>query len=93
MKYKKEPNPDKPLTDAEWNAMGKAMNGIDELPEAARSAVLRLRGRPKLSEPKKPVNIRIDADILSSFRKTGKGWQTRLNSILRRAIEQGGVLE
>jgi uncharacterized protein (DUF4415 family) len=29
------------------------------------------------------VNIRLDADIVRSFRRTGAGWQTRLNDALR----------
>lgn len=41
------------------------------------------RGRPPLAEPKEHVNIRLDADIVQSFRSTGAGWQTRLNNALR----------
>lgn len=29
------------------------------------------------------VNIRLDADVLSAFKGTGSGWQTRLNNALR----------
>lgn len=41
------------------------------------------RGRPPLAQPKEHVNIRLDADIVRSFRNTGSGWQTRLNDALR----------
>lgn len=91
MKYKTAPDPHKPLTDAEWEAMGKTMHGINELPENACNAVLRMRGRPKVLSPKSHINIRIDADILSKFKNTGRGWQTRLNAMLRKAVEQGLV--
>ena len=44
---------------------------------------------------KERITIRLDADIAAHFRATGKGWQTRLNAILRRAIaaESNGSLE
>ena len=32
---------------------------------------------------KMPISIRIDADILEFFRKSGPGWQTRMNDVLR----------
>lgn len=93
MKKKKMPNPDKPLTAAEFKSM-KWVHGLDGLASIIGEenvAPLRLRGRPKVAAPKASVNIRIDEDVLSVFRKTGKGWQTRLNSLLREAVEQGLV--
>lgn len=33
--------------------------------------------------PKIPVSIRLDADLIEHFRSTGRGWQTRVNAILR----------
>lgn len=36
-----------------------------------------------MPKPKVPVSIRLDADVTKYFRSTGKGWQTRVNSILR----------
>ncbi len=43
------------------------------------------RGRPKSASPKEAVNLRLDADVLEFFRKTGPGWQTRINEALRKA--------
>ena len=40
-------------------------------------------GRPPLAAPKEHVNIRLDADIVQSSRRTGEGWQARLNNALR----------
>jgi uncharacterized protein (DUF4415 family) len=42
------------------------------------------RGRPPLEHPKEAVKLRLDADILATYRKTGPGWQTRINDDLRR---------
>ena len=35
---------------------------------------------------KKPLTIRLDADLLAWLRKQGKGYQTKINSILRQAM-------
>jgi uncharacterized protein (DUF4415 family) len=37
---------------------------------------------------KKPITVRIDADVLAWFRKDGTRYQTRINSALRRVMEQ-----
>ncbi len=43
------------------------------------------RGRPPLENPKRAVKLRLDADVLAAYRKTGDGWQTRINADLRKA--------
>jgi len=43
------------------------------------------RGRPPLPNPKLAVKLRLDADVLAAYRKTGAGWQTRINADLRKA--------
>ncbi len=40
-------------------------------------------GRPRIPAPKVSTTLRLDADILESFRKGGPGWQTRINEALR----------
>jgi len=35
---------------------------------------------------KKTVNVRIDADVIEWLQSTGKGYQTRMNAILRDAM-------
>lgn len=47
--------------------------------------IVRSRGRPKLEAPKEAVSLRLDADVLEAYRKTGDGWQTRINADLRKA--------
>lgn len=49
------------------------------------TAVIRRRGRPRSDNPKEAVNLRLDADVLEAYRKTGDGWQTRINADLRKA--------
>jgi len=44
------------------------------------------RGRPPLGgNAKGVVTIRLDADVLESYRALGTGWQTQINADLRRA--------
>jgi uncharacterized protein (DUF4415 family) len=69
-----------------------ALNGIEpeddeDSPDATllmREAIAKRRvGRPAGSGVKEQVAIRLDKDILSSFRVSGAGWQTRMNDALR----------
>ena len=41
------------------------------------------RGRPQAANPKVSTTIRLDADVLTAFRRGGEGWQTRINAALR----------
>ena len=36
---------------------------------------------------KKPVTIRVDADVLAWLKRRGSGYQTRINKLLREAME------
>jgi uncharacterized protein (DUF4415 family) len=40
------------------------------------------------SRRKAPLTLRVDADMLGWFRAQGKGYQTRINAILRRYYQQ-----
>lgn len=43
-------------------------------------------GRPASPNPKKQVTLRLDPDVIEKFRATGKGWQSRINAELRKAL-------
>lgn len=56
--------------------------------EGQKAAAARRRGgRPPSENPKQPVNLRLDADILEHFKASGPGWQTRINEALRKAAK------
>lgn len=82
------PDPDKPLTSKEFKSM-KWMR-FHELPQEVQDSIARM-GRPRLEHPKDRVTIRLDHDILSALRNQGKGWQTRLNALLRQALQNGQI--
>lgn len=42
----------------------------------------------ELPEPKADLHMRIDRDVLDFFRKTGRGYQTRINAVLRSYVER-----
>ncbi|MGB8011816.1 MAG: BrnA antitoxin family protein [Terriglobales bacterium] len=37
---------------------------------------------------KKPITLRVDADVLAWFKKKGRGYQTRINVALRKVMLQ-----
>ncbi|HEX4427198.1 MAG TPA: BrnA antitoxin family protein [Terriglobales bacterium] len=37
--------------------------------------------------PKKQITLRLDPDVVAFFRKTGKGYQTTINAVLRKYVE------
>ena len=37
---------------------------------------------------KKPVTLRLDADVIAWFKKDGKRYQTRINQALRKVMER-----
>jgi len=38
-------------------------------------------------QPKKAVSIRLDEDVLDWFKRHGKGYQTRINAVLRAYVQ------
>lgn len=54
-------------------------------PEQFARAVLH-QGLP-VAPPKTQVTLRIDSDVLAWFRGQGKGYQTRINALLRAYME------
>ncbi len=60
---------------------------LSDLPEVLdwRGAVVGKFYRPI----KKPVTIRIDVDVLAWLKSQGRGYQTRINKLLRGAMKAG----
>ncbi len=57
----------------------------DAMPDVV-AAMKRGRGRPKLTNAKQRVSLRLDPDIVAAYKATGEGWQTRINDALARAL-------
>lgn len=50
-----------------------------------------IRGRPRAAVKRPMLSMRVDPDVLEHLRASGKGWQTKVNALLRQAVEQGKV--
>jgi len=58
----------------------------------AEFALMRRRPCSPVAAAVRPMlSMRVDADIAAALRASGKGWQTRVNALLRQAVEQGRV--
>jgi uncharacterized protein (DUF4415 family) len=81
-----------------WVDPDDAPELTDELLDSvADRAILRhgdkiiARGRPALDAffKKATVTIRLDPDVVASYKSLGTGWQTRINEDLRKARKLG----
>ena len=79
------PDQDNPeWTVAEIKKARPALDVVSEVFGKRVSAELRRgRGRPSKADRKINQTIRIDPDVLAAYRRQGKGWQTRINEVLR----------
>lgn len=58
----------------------------------AAAKMVKPRGRPKSANPKTPLKLRIDPDVVDAYRAQGEGWQTRMNDALRDYAKSHGML-
>ncbi|QMV00718.1 hypothetical protein GHV40_04085 [Devosia sp. D6-9] len=76
-------DPDNPeLTDEQLAAGGKPFSEV--FPELAES-IKRSRGRPKLSNAKQAVTLRLDPSTLAKFQAAGDDWRSRMAEVLDKA--------
>jgi uncharacterized protein (DUF4415 family) len=45
-----------------------------------------LRGRPKSANKKLLVSVRYSPEVVAYFKSTGEGWQSRMDSVLRKYV-------
>lgn len=61
---------------------------IDEEEEGSFDLSQAFRGLPPgVGQAKKQVTVRLDQDIIDWFKGQGKGYQTRMNAVLRQFME------
>ena len=82
-------DPDNPELGSDFFA--RAQRGLEHVPGPMRTALLdeqtRRRGRgPQRTPTKKLVSLRLDPDVVTAYRNTGRGWQGRINAVLKRAV-------
>ena len=66
-------------------ASDPAWDGVPEdwVSRAHKASGLLIRGK----ENKRQVTMRFDADILEHFKSQGRGWQSRMNAVLRGFVD------
>jgi len=55
----------------------------------AHLASWKKRGRPPVEAPKVHIGFRLSADVVDGIRSTGRGYNARVERVLREAIAQG----
>ena len=78
-----EPDDENPEWTEDTFARARPVTDFPELVE-----ILRRQGRPALppEQRKRRVTLHLDPDVLERLKADGKGWQTRANAALRRAL-------
>lgn len=72
----------------DWARLGEtADSGIDlsDIPKLGKSFFKHAKLR--MPKTKRAVSLRLDPDVLAWFRGQGKGYQTRINAVLRMYME------
>lgn len=90
-----KPDPERPDDDSpEWTDedFARARPATEVLPEIFGDSVakemLKPRGRPRLEHPKERINIRLSHEVLSHFKASGQGWQSRIDSVLTEFVRR-----
>ena len=72
-------------TDADF---ARARPFAEVFPEQAEK-LRAIGGRPRLARPKLHIGFRLSADVVEGIRATGKGYNARVERVLREALELG----
>lgn len=48
--------------------------------------IQKMRGRPKSENKKLLVSVRYSPEVIAYFKSTGRGWQSRMDSVLREHV-------
>ena len=73
----------------EWTAkqIAKARPASEVLPQIfgalVAQEILKPRGRPRAIHPKERINIRLSHEVVTHFKSSGDGWQTRIDLALK----------
>lgn len=63
---------------------------LKELPTEVKATLRAVTKRgPQRAPIKELVTIRLSRDVVSHFKESGPGWQTRVDDALKKAVESG----
>lgn len=72
-------------TDKEDAAINVGIAADNDTYELSKEEFAKLKpmGRPKTSIHKKTISIRLSPEVVDYFKESGKGWQTRMDEVLK----------
>jgi uncharacterized protein (DUF4415 family) len=84
-RYRLDPKKPRQLTSEEQQRLAKARIDYSDIPPLGDEFFAKAK---QAWPPKKDqLTIRLDSDVLEGLRRQGRGYQTRINRILRAAME------
>lgn len=92
VKYRLDPDNPPPVTDEQQRrletiaAMPDSAIDYSDIPRQTGSVQWTRPGMMHPSENKQQITLRVDADVLSFFKGTGKRYQSRINAALREYV-------
>ena len=95
--YELDPERPAPLTAAQkaelqaLAAMPEKQVDTSDIPPLSEAFLKSAVRNPFCRPMKQQVTVRVDADVLAWLRSTGRGYQSRLNDILREAMLRAGA--
>jgi uncharacterized protein (DUF4415 family) len=84
-RYRLDPKKPRQLTPEEQERLDKARIDYSDIPPLGDEFFS--KARQAWPPPKQQLTIRVDSDVLEWLRMHGRGYQTRINRILRAAME------
>lgn len=84
-----------PLTDRDGEVREITKEDMKKFRPAAKadpgmvSAVKAARGRPPVESPKQTITLRMNPALIDAIRATGKGYNTRVEKVLKDALNKG----
>jgi uncharacterized protein (DUF4415 family) len=78
-------------TGSDWDAAAKLPVPDGSDPDDAKEPVEWATTDLPMPKRKEHISLRIDADVLAFFRRQGRGYQTRINAVLRSYVEHAAV--
>ncbi|HKN29436.1 MAG TPA: BrnA antitoxin family protein [Roseiarcus sp.] len=75
-------------TGSDWQAAARRPIPDGSDPDDAMEHVAWATTELPMPKRKEHINLRIDADVLAFFRGQGRGYQTKINAVLRSYFEQ-----
>lgn len=84
-----EDNPE--WTDEMFRNAKYGIDGLAEIIGKKSAEKFRKIGRPKSENPKKNGTLRLSGDLWDDLRASGAGYHTRIEKVLRNALEHGQI--